>query len=201
MNQLWLRHRNGGGRKFGNDCEVSADSFFDRKSSIGDTAEIYSAQIHNSVIFDEVIIANATIFRSTLRDQVRVIGGKGGIHLTDCDLSGKTRIWNNAVLDSVTLNGVLVYGDCVLSGPWSLSDCIRIHRGHWPKPPRHVLIEAENIDTIISECVPGFAHIGCWCKSYEEWFRPGYRQMIGKRSGWTPQQIELTFDTFSEWAN
>lgn len=201
MNQIWLRHKNGGGKKYGNDCEVSADTYLDRKSSVGDAVEVYTSLIYGSLITNDSLVSNARIHSSTIKDQCRIVGSGPGVNIVNSELTGNTRVWGHAVIMDVTLENVRVYGNAILQGPWELREFVRVHRGIWLKPPRYVLIDAENIDTVISECVPGFAHIGCFCRSYTDWFRPGYRQMIGKRSGWTSQQVEFTFDTFSTWAS
>src|SRR2546423_1836063 len=104
MQQVWLRHKNGGGKKFGNECEVSSDSFLDRASSVGDRAEVFNAIIHGSLVCDDV----------------RICGYPSPIEVTDCELTGNTRLWNSPTLRDVALRDVSAYGTAVLRGPWSL---------------------------------------------------------------------------------
>jgi hypothetical protein len=204
MNQIWLRHRNGGGKKYGNDCEVGPESYLDRLSRVGDSAEIYYSQIIDSLISDDALVSNAWIEKSSISGNVRVVGFPTSwpecLIVYNSRLSGATRIRDRAGVINVDLCGPVISGDARLIGPWSLNDCVRIHAGTWNQPPRWTLIDGENVDVVLSECVDDRYHLGCWCLPRETWFRDGYRQRLGKRSGWTPQQIEFAYDTFSQWA-
>lgn len=199
MRQLWLRHRNGGGKKYGNDCEVSDDTSLDRTSAVGDEAEVYDSIVRGSCIYGQSIVSRALVLSSTVRDQCRIIGSGGRPVIKDCDLSGTTKVWQAPTLHNVDLVDVRVYGTAKLEGPWSLKEFVRIHRGTWTAPPRYLLIEGENINTILSECVDDHYHIGCWCLPRETWFRKGYKERLGAHAGWTPEQIELAFNTTVGW--
>lgn len=200
MNQIWLRHKNGGGKKFGNDCDVSADTYLDRQSSVGDSAEIYDSRIYDSKVYGSALVSRASVWESTLTDTVRVMGGEKGAVIVDCLLSEDTRISGDSTLYGVNLRNARVFGDAVLEGNWELDEFVSIHRGKWNQPPRYKVIEDENIRVVLSECTGDHFHLGCWCLPRATWFRKGYRQRLGAHSGWTPAQIEFAFDAFSGWA-
>jgi hypothetical protein len=199
MNQIWLRHQNGNGKKFGNNCEVSDDSFLDRSSCVGDNAEIFNSRVvDGSVISDNARVSGALISGSNVRDNACVMGYPIA-EISGCDLSGNTRVWQSPRLQNVTLRDVSVFGDAELYGPWELNAAVRIHAGAWSQPPRWRLIQGENIHVVISECVEDRFHVGCFCEPYSEWARPGYRERLGARAGWTPEQIEIGFEWFTRW--
>lgn len=183
VDQVWLRHKNGNGRIYGNDAEISLDSYLDKESSIGDKAQCF----------------NGAIIRSVLADNVSVAGYPNPIKIADCELSGNTRLWQCPSLREVSLRDVSVYGNARLIGPWSLSERVRIHQGEWLKPPRYQVIEGNGIRTVISECANNCFHIGCWALPYNVWTRPKYRQRIGAVAGWTPAQVEETYQWFTRW--
>jgi hypothetical protein len=182
MKQVFLRHKNGGGRKFGNECEVSDDTFLDRRSSVGDRAEVFNASIHNSIVCDDT----------------RVHGYPNPVSITDSALTGNTRVWQAPTISDCSLSNVSVFGTAVVAGV-TLDGFVRLHAGLWVSAPRFERLSAPGLEVTISECVPGYGHIGCWCKPYETWFRPGYRQRIGKVSGWTPAMVEFTYERFRVW--
>lgn len=200
MNQIWLRHPNGNGRIFGNDAEADATSYLDRDSSIGDSVDVSDSRLYNSRASDNALISRASIWDSSIIDKCKVIGGERGIVIVDSLLAGKTRVYGNATLHDVSLRNVFVFGDAVLEGGWNADEHLRIHRGTWSRPPRYKVIEGENIRVVLSECTDDHFHLACWCLPRATWFRKGYRQRLGARSGWTPAQIEFAFDTFSAWA-
>lgn len=179
MKQVFLRHKNGGGKVYGNDALVTADTFLDRKSSVGDSAEVYHSTIIDSIVGDKSII----------------VGGR----IEGSSLGGQTHVWDNPTITDCSLSNVFVYGDAVLVG-FRLDAFVRVHAGRWVNPPRFERLSGPGLELTVSECVPGFGHIGCKCESYENWFRPGYRQMIGKRCGWTPEMVDFTYQKFQDWA-
>lgn len=185
---------------YGNDADVSPDTYLDRQSSVGDSGEVSESRIYESRVSDSALIHRASVWESLIGGKTRIMGGEKGVVVAEAILSGSTRIANNATIYGVFLHNVWVFGDAVLEGDWSLKEFVRIHRGTWTQPPRYKVIEGENIRVVLSECVDDHFHLGCWCLPRETWFRPGYRQRLGAHSGWTPSQIELAFQTFSEWA-
>ena len=202
MNQLRLRHRNGGGAKWGNDAEVDSQSFLHRTSSVGDSAEVHGSIIDEGcLIADSAQVVNAHLTRTSVTGNARITGtGTHPVSISDSDVSGETRVWGGPSIQGVRLHNARVFGNAVLVGEWEITDYLRVHAGYWLSPPRHALIEGPNVDTIISECEGDNFHIGCWCLPRETWFRKGYRQRLGKVSGWTPEQIEFTYDSFASWA-
>lgn len=201
MNSLYLRHRNGNGKIFGNDAEVDKETFLDRTSSVGDNAEVHNSSIgQNSIVCDNAQVVNASLSNTTTRENARITGCSGTVFIADSEISGESRIWGAPCIQGVNLRNARVFGDAILIGEWALDEYVRIHTGVWHRPPRYRLIEGDNINVILSECVDGHFHLGCWCLPRETWFRKGYRERLGKRSGWTPAQIELAFDTFNQWA-
>jgi hypothetical protein len=93
-------------------------------------------------------------------------------------------------VSGVFLQGVRVEGRAELQGPWRMI-CAGafIHQGEWQRAPRHILIRGENgVSVAVSECTEGWAHIGCRCREIGFWLKCGPR--IGRRLGWTEEQIE-----------
>lgn len=179
MRDIWLRHRNGNGKKYGNDAEISPDTVLDRTSVAGDRVEVYGSQILNySTLTDDTLVINSVIKNSTLAGACRVI---------------------NSTVQDVELRNVRVTCGAQLLGPWALDEFVRIDAGVWYRSPRFHVVAGENIRVVLSECTADRFHLGCWCQSYEKWTREGYRQMLGKYAGWTPTQIEEAFDVFTAW--
>jgi hypothetical protein len=179
MRDIWLRHHNGNGKKYGNDAEVSPDTFLDRTSVAGDRVEVYGSQVLNySTLTDDTLVINSVIKSSTLAGACRII---------------------NSTVEDVELRNVRVTAGAHLIGPWALDECVRIDSGIWRKPPRFYVVKGINIRVVLSECTEDRYHLGCWCLTYDKWTREGYRQMLGKYAGWTPAQIEKAFDTFTAW--
>lgn len=196
MKQIFLRHKNGGGRVYGNDAIVTDDTFLDRQSSVGDDAEVYSSQIIDSAVSDSAVIHQGIIEHSSISGKARVFGG----FVYNSNLSGQARVWGAPIIAHCSLRNVFVYGEADISG-FALDAFVRIHAGHWTKAPRWKVINSPGIlvKVTISECTEDRGHIGCWCLPYETWFRPGYRQRIGQVSGWTPGMVEETYEAFKTW--
>jgi hypothetical protein len=197
MRQIWLRHRNGNGKKYGNDCEVSEDTLLDATSSVGDRVEVYDSWIlNNSLLSDDAHVSGAHISSSSIRDHVHIVG-YSILEISGCDLSGNTRLWQSPKLQDVTLRHVVVFGDAHLVGPWALNDRVRIHRGRWERAPRYHHLRSEQIDVMVSECVEDRFHAGCFCLPYAEWKKK--RQRLGARAGWPAGLIEEGFAKMTEW--
>lgn len=154
---------------------------------VGDT-EIYfpSAVIGASVICDSTIVG-----KSVIRDSTAV---ESWVE----DSSLERSVVAHSDIINVDLAGVTVT-DAELHGPWEMRHPIVIDRGKWFRPPAFALIAGEGIDIVISECVDDRYHIGCFCATYAKWTARGYRERLGKYAGWTPAQIEMAFETFTDW--
>lgn len=203
MRQIWLRHKNGGGKKYGNDCEVCPKSFMDHSSSAGDNVEVYDSRVIKSFLSDNAHVSNAHVERSIISGDARVVGYYAPwpdcLVIIDSNLSGNTRVRELACVSQVDLANVVVYGRAELLGPWCLSESVRIHQGRWEAPPRYAVIEGNGLRVVVSECVNDCFHLGCWTQTYERWTRPGYRQLLGKHAGWSKEMIEAAYDYFTTW--
>lgn len=175
MRQIWLRHHRGNGKKYGNDTEVSADSFLDRRSTTGDNTEIYGSKIISSLIQDDALIINSTVRHSTI--------------------SGQSRLYN-ATVEEVDLENVRVF-NARLIGPWSLDDHVRFDRGTWTQPPRFHVIEDPLIRVVISECAGDLMHCGCYCFPFDFWRSRGYA--YGKVAGWSPGLVDEALAKMTDW--
>lgn len=196
MQQIWLRHKNGNGRVYGNSALVTPDTFLDRGSSVGDDAEVYGATIIRSAVTDRALVSQSHVEDSLISDDSRALGGV----ILNSTLSGYARTWGNPSIADCALRNAFVYEGAIVEGV-TLDAFVRIHIGEWHVAPRWEVISSPGIlvEVTISECAEGRAHIGCYCRTYDDWFRPGYRQMIGKRSGWTPAMVEECFQAFKGW--
>ena len=197
MHQVWLRHKNGGGKKFGNDCEVDVATFLDLSSSVGDAAEVRKSEItDDSTIADQSVVSGASVHNSYVHGQSLILAA-GPLYVSDSDLDA-VRAWDHPSIHNCQIAQASIFGEAVLEGV-SLDAPLRIHAGFWDHPPRHHLISGNGIEVTLSECVDDKFHIGCFCLPYDTWTRPNYRQRIGAHSGWTPTQIETAFQKFTEW--
>jgi len=175
VEQIWLRHHRGNGRKYGNDCEISSDTLLDRHSTVGDSTEAYGSKIISSLIQDDALIINSTVRHSTI--------------------AGQSRLYN-ATVEEVDLENVRVF-NAKLIGPWSLNEHVRFDRGTWTQPPRYHVIEDSLIRVIISECVSDLMHVGCYCRPWETWRARG--RAYGKVAGWSPGLIDEALVKMAEW--
>lgn len=171
----WLRHRNGGGRIFGNDADV-IDSYIDRASAIGDRVEVYESRVYSSVLSDDVIV--------------------GGAIIENSHLSGSARIINSQIQD-VDLHNAKVFGRAYLVGPWSLSGFVRLH-GIWHRAPKFTEISDGDVHVMLSEChLADYWHVGCWCRPWETWRTRGHA--YGKAAGWSKGLVDEALAILSGW--
>lgn len=192
MKQVFLRHKNGGGRIYGNDALVTASTFLDRGSSVGDDAEVYDSELISSVVTDHAVISGARIVDSYISGEVRVLGA---VNVTNSTLSGQCRLWGDAKIADATLHNVFVFGDATVDG-FSLSAFVRIHSGVWVSAPRFEILRAANLEITISECTEDRFHVGCFCRPWVTWARQEWRQRIGRAAGWPLELIEEGFQWF-----
>lgn len=197
MKQVFLRHKNGGGRKYGNDCEVDAATFLDRASSVGDSAEVRNSTItEGSMIGDNSIIASASIRNSYIHGESLILGA-GPLYVSDSDLNS-VRAWDNPSIQNCHLSRVAVFGDAVLENV-TVDVHIRIHAGYWSKAPRYAMLSAPGLDVSVSECSKDRFHAGCWCHPWVTWANERWRQRIGRAAGWPPELVEEGFQWFQMW--
>jgi hypothetical protein len=181
-----MRHRGpGGGSIYGPNAEVSADSTLEMECLVrGDSDVVESRVTLMSHVIDSRLY-RASVAHSTL-DRCRVF---------------------QATVQYCTLTGVTVKDGAQVYGVFVTAPGLRIDRGEWWRdapawamvgnselPDDHV-----GVRTVISECKDDRFHIGCWCLTYDEWTREGYRERLGKSAGWAPEQIEFAYDIFTDW--
>lgn len=195
-NERTLRHPNGGALKIGTEVHVSADSFCDERSEISGCSGVFSSSVSNC------LVSNSTVFNSAMQSTVARSS-------TIADSACAGLLVFGAVLHKVTAASValiegppltlfgVVAENCELYGNWELKGNARIHEGVWHRKPRFLRITGDNqVDFGITECRPGFAMLGCWCKPIRELLHAGPR--LGNRHGWTGEQIEAARRFYQE---
>lgn len=179
-----MRHPNGGALKIGLEVHVSADSFCDDRTQLSGMTSVFNSAVRGSNIQSSHIfecpISFSTAIGSVCSQSV----------LKDVFLEG-------AIVDRVFAEGKgwrgiylkeVVAENCELYGNWELSGNARIHEGVWHRAPRFRRITGDNgVDFGLSECKPGHAMLGCWCKPLTELLRAGPR--LGRKHGWSEEQI------------
>jgi hypothetical protein len=167
------RHLKGGGRVVGLEAYVSPDSYFDAESSAEGRTLVFSSFVRQSALKDSAV--SGPDLRSALLDRCVV---------------ARTDEEGPPFLSRVALRGVRVEGNVILRGPWAM-ECSGawIHAGEWARSPIHRRIEGENgVGVALVECTEGRAHCGCKCRRVAHWLERG--PAVGRRLGWTEEQIE-----------
>lgn len=182
--------------------DVSRGSFISKDSVVKDRARVRDATLINqSCAADDSQILGGTLDRA-------YVGGKtitaGNPLLCDqtiaqCrSISGAPKIYSSVLTDIVEIwdtpqlvrvhlrEGVYVYGDAKLFGPWELGGFARIHEGTWMRPPRYVKLE----HAVVTECIEGRLLVECRCRTREWWLKFG--PDLAQRDGWSEAQIEAT---------
>lgn len=199
-NERTLRHPNGGALKIGTEVHVSADSFC-AESKISGQSEVFSSMIAHGSLSD------ARVFNSRVQGS-EVIGSS----IAESACSG-VRL-HGAILHRVTAAALIlapfegtqpltlidvVAENCELFGNWELIGNARIHEGVWHRKPRFLRITGEGIDFGLTECRPGYAMLGCWCKPLTELLHAGPR--LGRKRGWNSSQVQAAKEFYEELAD
>lgn len=196
------RHKNGGGLKVF-PAQASPDSFLDRLSTVEGETNVYGGSAVEDSALKDTFAAAATLLKATVCDSRIVDSFVDNADLVSCEvveaqvvdsrLTGCKVFANDGArprLRGVGLDGVTVYGDVALVGPWTLElPGAHIHDGEWNVAPRHLLVEGDGIHVAVLECTEGRAHIGCECRPVKQWLE-GRRCKRASRYGWTGEQIE-----------
>lgn len=189
-----LRHPNGGALKIGTEVHVSPDSFCDSHTEIGGNSSIFQSTLKEAVIYGSKLFDTA--------------GENVWLTDSDCSRSSLQGVFaHGCILDRVTASnhesgGLITLKDvvaetCELHGNWRLEGNARIHEGIWHRAPRFCRITGDNqVDFGLTECRPGFAMLGCWCKPLEELLKCGPR--LGRKHGWTREQIRTAKEFYEE---
>jgi hypothetical protein len=179
-----MRHRGpGGGSIYGPNAEVSGDSLLELECHVRGDSDVVDSKVKLSSVIIDSRLYRADVAHCTL-DRCRVF---------------------QATVQYCTLTGVTVKDGARVYGVSLTAPGLRIDRGEWwREPPAWAVVgQARDCDTgvrtVISECREDRFHIGCWCLTYEEWTREGYRERLGKSAGWSPDQVEFAYDCFTDW--
>lgn len=221
--EFFLRHRNGGGKVYGWEAEVSADTHLDSWSVARDQATIVSAHIENSMIYgaSKVFLAlirdNSEIYSAGVQGgQVRInrstligadVCSKLPVLIKNTVLSGEIVVRDSATLIDVSAIGqVRVYGHVVLeanSDRILLRGLMDIHRGFWRRAPKYVELggpfDEQGFHFGITECTDGHAHVGCKCKPMTKWLEHVKDGRLARVAGWRNELVQRASDTFTEW--
>lgn len=192
-----LRHPNGGALKFGVEVHVSPDSYCDRATELGGDCAILQCTLKNSIITDSKLFdcagENVWLSRSVCSKS-----SLQGVFAHECILD-RVIASNEGAEDILTLKDV-VAENCELHGSWKLEGNARIHEGVWHRKPRYLRITGDNqVDFGLTECKPGYAMLGCWCKPLKELLTAGPR--LGRKHGWTAEQIRAAKEFYESLAD
>jgi hypothetical protein len=180
-----MRHRGpGNGSIYGPNAEVCSETFLSRDSAVFGDTDIVDSVVRSSRVYDSRLYG--AVVEGSYIERCRVF---------------------RASVERSTLSGLTVLGGADVVGVCVHAPGLRIDRGEWlARMPAFAYIGERNqpddepgIKVLISECVENRFHIGCWCLTYQDWTREGYRERLGKSAGWTPSQIEFAYDTFTDW--
>lgn len=193
-NEQTLRHPNGGALKIGTEVHVSPDSLCDAESQISGMSSIFQSivqrsNVESSHLFNTVFDNGTGI--GSICAQSRVCG----VYLEGCILD-RVIAENGIYSGKLTLIEV-VAETCELYGDWELRGNGRIHEGVWHRSPRFRRITGDNgVNFGLTECKPGYAMMGCWCKPITELLKAGPR--LGRKHGWTGEQIRAAKEFYEE---
>lgn len=193
-----FRHTRGAGRiigiepAVGSDCLVDANSIIEGRSRIswGSRIRNDSAVKDSEVVIstlDRTIAINSHVAYARVRDSVLdhaiVRGADDPALVENCALSG------GCVIEGIAVRNT------ELDGPYLL------HRRDWDHTPRHYLLEESGVRLGIVECVPGFANIGCKCRSIKHWIKNKEtdRKVFAKRR-WPHYLVDEIHELFIDWS-
>lgn len=198
----FLHHKNGHGKIFDN-AEACPASFIDKTSELlGERCSVFDSVIKDSEIKDSLVV-RCVVEESSLLKNTKAIGTR----LTHCFIEGEliatkgtmensvileaSRVTGQARCSNVEFKNLTVWGKAVLLD-WKqptgeVFDGLRgyISRGVWRRPPRVIRLDC---DLTLTESVPGFAWVGCYERSLDDWFKFGDK--LGETFGITPEDVE-----------
>lgn len=170
---------NGGGKIFGMEVFVCADSYVDRESFTAGNANIWNSEIRQSKVVGDSRIRNSKvedfseIGASRLPVEIvqshvihsKLTGGSiTGALVVDSRITGLAQVRGNnegAKIIGSTLKGrVIVEGSAIVKGI-ILEKRMRIVNGVWLKPPRYFEFDNEVAQIGVTESVNGEAMVGC----------------------------------------
>lgn len=191
-------HRNGAGvivgtaSAIGDDCFLSRDSILEGASFVSYASRITKSAIKDSHISFANISESAVmgshiagaIVRSSGLESVVIRGTKARTaNVQNCLLSNK-----------VVIEGCQVRG-FELAGPFL------VHID-WNRAPRHYLLDiAPGVQLGISECRPGYSHVGCKCRKISHWIehKEMLRRYFTRNQNWQGDEVDIIHELFKEW--
>ncbi len=205
-----MNYRHARGRGFVLDNgDVSRAAFISRDSVVTDRALVRDAKLLNqSCAAEDCRILGGTLDRGYVGGRTVVAGDAfigeqsiircktvcGRARVTRSRLEGIVEVYDGAEVDQVYLHeGVLVYGNARLWGPFIVGGFARIDRGTWMRAPRVIDLE----HAYITESIGGVL-VECRYHTFDWWLRFGKK--LGRKAGWTEAQIEETYAAIAEWA-
>ena len=104
----------------------------------------------------------------------------------DARVSGNARVSSGAqVFGNARVSGyALVSGHAQVSGNARVSGHAQVSGGEWESSP----IQIEFCKHFVTNSAPGKITIGCQTHSFSDWLK--YYKLIGKRSGYSPTEIQ-----------
>jgi hypothetical protein len=216
----YLRHANGGGKKF-DEAEADPGTFLSRSSSISGESDLFEAVVDNTEedkIVDSFIhqaqIINSSVLSTIVAGKVRVenclVACKsitGHVRATNSILQGETRLFGSAESHNSAFQNLSVGGTAKIvdwnklfktngTGPHIFDGQFgRITSGTWTRPPR--IIRFEDLEVTVTESTEGRAFVGCIEKPMKRWIQGGHS--YGAARGWSPEQVDRLADIFKEW--
>lgn len=191
------RHANGGGRVL-EEAVVSEAVYFDHDSTAKGNALVTGGKFYGTLITGESHISGSPLCEDS---EISAKHVSGFPVIKGCKLMDGVRVFDSPILNNVGLHGTIqIFGDAVLDG-FTLSyvaeksgDRLRIHRGRWMRPPRHIEVDGYTI----SECTDGCFHVGCRCRPLSFWMEKG--EKFGRRLGISEQGRTRMRAAFQDWS-
>lgn len=155
-------------------------------SCADEDCQIFGGTLDRAYVGGKTLVAGDPLLAEETIVKCKSISGRPRIFHSI--LGGIVDVFDEPTIAEVNLvDGVMVYGDAMLVGPWELGGFARIHEGVWCRPPRYVQLE----HAVITECVDGKLLIECRCRTRDYWLKHGPK--LARRDGWSEKQIEETF--------
>lgn len=171
---------------------IVRDARLVNESCADEHCKIFGGTLDNAYVAGSTIVAGDVFIGERSVARCKAISGHARV--TRSQLEGIVEVFDDAIVDQVRLSdGVMVYGNAKLWGPWELGGFARIHEGLWWRAP--ITVELDH--TCVTECVNGRIIIECRCRTREYWLKHG--PAFGRRAGWTEAQVEAAFNVIKEW--
>jgi len=192
----YRRHRNGGGKIYGDVADVSRDTFLDRTAAVTGNSSVAASQIYQHSHVEDASFFEAITYNSYVQGSFIYKSRLADCAVIDSTIRSHYGKW--PVLHGTRLRGVHVEGDWL--GSWALDGPYYIRSGVWTRPPRHLTLSDESgIYVGLTESTEGRAFIACNERPVSEWLKSGIR--IGLHLKWPRELCEQAYRFMEELAD